>query len=148
MVEDFELEELRRALGIRVEALPSRYTSVGNLVVANDKGALASPILDREALRLLEEVLQVPVHTTRVAGYIQVGAVVVATNTGCVAHPEASDEELKALSEWLGVPATPATVNDGVPFLASGIVANNRGIVVGSATSGPELMILSRAFQA
>ncbi len=46
------------------------------------------------------------------------------------------------------MPAEPVTVNGGVPFLSSGIVANTKSVVVGNLTSGPELIMLSRIFKA
>jgi translation initiation factor 6 len=38
------------------------------------------------------------------------------------------------------------TVNDGSKFVRSGLLANDWGVVVGSRTKGPELMLLSAAF--
>ena len=46
------------------------------------------------------------------------------------------------------VPALELTVNGGIPFLSSGVVANTKYVVVGSLTSGPELIMLSRIFKA
>jgi translation initiation factor 6 len=40
------------------------------------------------------------------------------------------------------------TVNGGMPFLSSGVVSNSKAVVVGNLTSGPELIMLSRIFQA
>ncbi|PIW35341.1 MAG: translation initiation factor 6, partial [Nitrosopumilales archaeon CG15_BIG_FIL_POST_REV_8_21_14_020_33_23] len=36
--------------------------------------------------------------------------------------------------------------NNGIPYVTSGIVVNNHAVVVGSMTSGPEIMMLTRAF--
>jgi translation initiation factor 6 len=73
---------------------------------------------------------------------------VVATNSGAGVHPKVTEEEVKAISEALQVQAEPLTVNGGVPFLSSGIVANSKSVVVGNLTSGPELIMLSRIFKA
>jgi len=40
----------------------------------------------------------------------------------------------------------PATINGGIPFVSSGILANSNAVVVGNLTSGPEIMMLTRAF--
>ncbi|MEM4298605.1 MAG: translation initiation factor 6, partial [Nitrososphaerota archaeon] len=66
---------------------------------------------------------------------------------GGVIHPNASEEEVKRVQEVLKVDVEPATVNGGVPFVASGIVVNSQAAIVGSLTRGPELAILTRAFQ-
>ena len=143
-----EVEMLRQATHLNVERVNSRFTAIGNLIATNDNGALASPLLQGEADKQIQDVLGVPVHTMGIGGFVQTGAMVVATNGGAGVHPKASEDEVRAISEALHVPAEPVTVNDGVPFLTSGIVANTKAVVVGSQTSGPELIMLSRIFKA
>ncbi|MEM0329101.1 MAG: translation initiation factor IF-6, partial [Nitrososphaerota archaeon] len=58
---------------------------------------------------------------------------------------EASEDEEKMLSELFKVNIIPGTVNNGVKFVRSGILANSKGAIVGSLTTGPELMTISRA---
>jgi translation initiation factor 6 len=48
----------------------------------------------------------------------------------------------------LQVQVEPVTVNGGTPFLSSGIIANSKSVIVGQLTSGPELIMISRAFKA
>ena len=81
-----------------------------------------------------------------VASYDLVGSVVAATNSGAIVHPEALDSELEQINSILRVKASLGTVNGGVPFVSSGIVANSKSLVVGSLTSGPELVMLGQAF--
>ena len=147
LANDIEIEEIKTATGLPTMRLPSRYTSVGNVVAANDKGAIASEILDPSTLQQIRDVLDVPVERISIAGYTQVGSMIVLSNTGGVVHPRASDEEVREIGLILGVEVEPGTVNTGVPFVASGLLANSKSLVVGSLTSGPELMILSRAFR-
>ncbi len=54
---DEEIEVLRRSTGLNVERLSSRFTAVGNLVSANDKGALVSPIFKGEVDKQIQDVL-------------------------------------------------------------------------------------------
>jgi translation initiation factor 6 len=96
----------------------------------------------------IQDVLGVPAQTMSVGGLVQSGSMIVATNAGAGVTPRASEEEVKAVSEILQVPAEPITVNGGMPFLSSGIVANSKAVVVGTLTSGPELIMMSRAFNA
>ena len=51
------------------------------------------------------------------------------------------------ISEILKVDVEPATINGGIPYLSSGIIANSNSVVVGSLTTGPEFIMLSRAFK-
>ena len=145
--DDEEVSWLKQNTGLNVEKLDSRFTAVGNLIAVNDNAALVSPLL-RGVEGQVRDILGVPAHTICVGGFVQTGAMVVATNTGAGVHPRATEEEVEQVSEALKVPAEPLTINGGVPFLASGIVANTKAIVVGSLTSGPELIMLSRIFQA
>jgi len=46
----------------------------------------------------------------------------------------------------LGVNIEQSSINGGVPYVSSGILANNHCVVVGSLTSGSEIMNLTRAF--
>ena len=53
---------------------------------------------------------------------------------------------MKTFANVLGVKVEQSSINNGIPYVASGILANNHGIVVGSLTTGPEIMMLTRAF--
>ncbi|HKU48944.1 MAG TPA: translation initiation factor IF-6 [Nitrososphaera sp.] len=143
-----EVQLLRQASGLNVERVESRFTAIGNLVATNDNGAITSPLLDGELDRQVRDVLGVPIHSMTIGSFIQAGSMIVATNGGAGVHPKASEEEVKTISEVLQVPAEPVTVNGGVPFLSSGIIANTKAVVVGSLTSGPELIMMSRIFKA
>jgi translation initiation factor 6 len=144
LTEDEEIREIKKETGLPVERLPTKYTSVGNLIVANDHGALVSEILPNQAVKIIADVLDTPVETMNIASYYQIGSMAVATDSGVVIHPRASEAEVKKIQDFLKVDVEPSTVNNGVPYVASGIIANSRNAVVGSLTNGPELLILSR----
>ena len=145
---DEEIDVLRQASGLNVERLKSKFTAIGNLISSNDNGALVSPLLGGEVNQQVRDILGVPVNSISVGGFIQTGSVIVATNIGAAIHPKATEEEVKIISESLQVQVEPATVNGGIPFLSSGIIANSKSVIVGSLTSGPELIMLSRVFKA
>ncbi len=145
IAEEYEVESLREATGLKVSRLNSRFTAVGNLVAVNDRCAIVSPLL-KDHLEDIRSALDVDILVTSIASYNQVGALVACTNNGAVIHPNASDDDIRKISNALKVDVEPATVNGGVPFVSSGMVANVKAIVVGSATTGPEMVMLSRAF--
>jgi len=147
LTEDEEVRELKKETGLLVERLPTKYTCVGNLIVANDYGAMVSEILSSQAVKIIADVLDVEVEAMSIASYYQVGSMAVATNLGVVVHPRASEAEVKKIHEILKVDVEPSTVNNGVPYVASGIIANSKNAVVGSLTNGPELLILSRVLK-
>lgn len=145
---DEEVEAIWQASQLNVERVNSKFTAVGNLVCANDNGAIVSPLFRGEIDRQVQDVLGVPAHSMTVGGLVQTGSMIVATNAGAGVTPRATEEEVKTISEVLQVPAEALTVNGGMPFLSSGIVANSKNVVVGTLTSGPELIMMSRVFQA
>ncbi len=145
---DDEVESIRQATQLKVERASSRFTAIGNLVAANDNGAVVSSLLRGELDQQIQEVLGVPVHSMTIGGFVQTGSMITTTNVGAGVTPRATEEEVRMISEALQVPADAVTVNGGMPFPSSGIVANSESVVVGTLTSGPELIMMSRVFQA
>jgi len=74
-----------------------------------------------------------------------VGSAAVVTDEGGLVHPDATDEELEKLSDFFGVDVDIGTVNFGVAFIKTGLVANNYGALVGANTTGPEIMRVMKA---
>lgn len=145
-VSDDEIRNLKQT-GLNVDRLKSKFTAIGNLISANDKGALVSNLFKGEADQNIKDILGVPIQTFSIGGYVQVGSMIVATNAGAIVHPIANDSEISRISEILQVEAEPATVNGGSPFLSSGIIANFSSVIVGNLTTGPELIMISRALK-
>lgn len=147
LMEDEEIREIKKGTGLPVERLPTKFTSAGNLIVANDNGAIASEILSSQAVRIIADVLDVEIEVMSIAAYHQVGSMAVASNSGVVVHPRASEAEVERIHGIVKADVEPSTVNNGVPYVASGIIANSKNAVVGSLTNGPELLILSRVLK-
>lgn len=145
-VSDEEIQILKQT-GLNVERLKSKFTAIGNLISANDKGAIVSNLFKGEVNQDIKDTLGVPIQTMSIGGFVQVGSMVVATNAGAIVHPKANDAEISRISEILQVEAEPATVNGGSPFLSSGIIANFSSVIVGNLTTGPELIMISRALK-
>ena len=141
-----EIANLQKSTGLNVKILDAKHNALGNLICANDKGGIVSPLIEKEFVKEIEDILDIEVIQKRVAGYDQVGAVMESNNLGGVIHPEADEEDIKNFSNILGVNIEPATINGGIPFVSSGILANSNAVVVGNLTSGPEIMMLTRAF--
>lgn len=147
MAEQDEIRAIAADTGLSVARLESKYTAVGNLVVANDRHALVSPILEPKAVSQVRDVLTTEVERMSVREYNQVGALIVATNNGAAVYPELNEDEVARIGEFLGVDAYPTPVNSGVPFVASGLVANSKNAIVGNQTTGPELVFITRALK-
>ena len=141
-----EYDFLKNETGLTVGVLDSKFTALGNVICANDKGAIVSPWLSAADVETIKQILDVEVVQKKISGLNVVGSMMVANNTGAVIHPEANEEDMKMFASVLGVHVEHSTINAGVPYVESGILANNKAVVVGSMTTGPEIMMLTRAF--
>ncbi|MGQ9781305.1 MAG: translation initiation factor IF-6 [Nitrososphaeria archaeon] len=146
-IEEEEIRSLREETGLNVERFPSNYTAIGNLVAVNDFGAIASNLLSTSQIKLAQDILGVPVDRMNVAGYATVGSLIFPTNVGAIVHPLTTEKEIRQMESILKTEVVPCTINNGVPFVTSGILGNSKGIVVGNLTNGSELMNLSMIFK-
>jgi len=94
-----EIANLRKHTDLNVKILDTKYNALGNLICVNDKGGIVSPVIEKEYIKEIEDVLDIEVMQKKVAGYYQVGAVMQANNLGCVIHPETDEEDMKKFSE-------------------------------------------------
>lgn len=144
---DDEVTHLKKSTGLNVSILDTKYTALGNLICVNDKGGIMSPMIPNEYVKAVEDSLGIEIIRKRIAKYHQAGAMAIATSRGGIVHPDTEESDIKIMSEVLGVELEAATVNGGIPYVASGILANNKSLVVGTLTNGPELVMLTRAFR-
>ncbi len=144
---DDEITYLKQVTGLNVARLDSKLTAIGNLISANDHGAIVSPLFKGEFDKQIEDILGINVHTMAIADFNQTGSMLVSNNYGAGIHPKASEKEIEIVSSILKVDVEPLTINGGIPYLSSGIICNSKSLVVGSITTGPELIMLSRGFK-
>lgn len=116
---------------------PEKYTALGNLVLANDKACIISPVLDRA---FFQDALDTEVVKATLGGVLTVGSVGAVTNKAGVLHPLLSGEDVAFVEEVLHIPCGTATANKGVGYVRLCVLANSYGTVVGSHTTGPELV--------
>ena len=141
-----EIDHLRKHTDLHIKLLDVKYNALGNLICVNDKGGIVSPTIDKKYVKEIEDVLDIEVLQKKIAGFYQVGAVMSATSNGGIIHPLTDEDDVSTFSNILGVKIEPATINGGIPFVSSGILANDNAIVVGTLTNGPEIMMLTSAF--
>jgi translation initiation factor 6 len=139
-------EELARLSEHReVLVLHGRLNCAGNLILTNDEKAWVHPRLREKVRDDIAQVLDVEVAEGDLAGMGVVGSVGCATNKGVLVHPKAQKEELEALREFFGVHVDIGTLNYGSPMIGACCVANSKGAVTGTASSGIELGRLEEA---
>ena len=138
-------QRLRSAGFSSVARLSSRETAFGNLVLVNDRGGIHDPELSRSVVKTLADVLDVELVPSLIASLPYVGAFAVANNKGIIIHPLVKEDEQTVIEDVLKVPASAGTTNGGVPIVKSGMLANDRAALVGSSSTGPELVIIGQA---
>jgi translation initiation factor 6 len=114
-------------------------------VLANDHGAIVDPRLRQAELKVISETLCVEAVPGEIADLPYVGSLAVATNKGTLAHPMLKDSERKTLEDVLRVPVDVGTINCGVPYVGTGLVANRHAAVAGLLTTGPEMFIIGNS---
>jgi translation initiation factor 6 len=140
-----EFDEIKACFEGNVTILETRKTAYGNLVLANDFGAVVDPRLRDPVVKQISDTLGVEAVRTEIAGLPYVGSLAVATNKGVLAHPLLKDSERKILESVFKVPVDVGTVNCGIPYVGTGLIANSHAAVAGSLTTGPEMFIIGNA---
>jgi len=145
-VTEEEIRTIRSALpDINVVIMETKRTAYGNMVLANDEGAIADPRLKEKDVANVSDAFGVEVVLGEIAGLPYVGSLATATNKGVLAHPLLKEEEQQRLKEVLKVQVDLGTINCGIPYVGTGLIANSHGAVAGFATTGPELFIIGQA---
>jgi translation initiation factor 6 len=144
-IREEELIAIKTVFEGSITIMDSKKTAYGNLVLANDKGAVVDPRFKETEITKISKALGVEAVPTEVAGLPYVGSLAVATNKGVLSHPFLKDEERKILENVFKVPVDVGTVNCGIPYVGTGLLANSHAAVAGSMTTGPEMFIIGNA---
>ena len=142
-IRDYEHERLREFS--KVAVVDSRWTALGNVILANDFGAVVHPDAPKEIMEAVGIELGVKSVQGKIATLPFVGSLGIATNKGAILSAGTIREEQSVIESALRVEAKLGTTNGGVQFVRSGILANSKGAVVGPLTRGAELMQISIA---
>ena len=131
--------------GLNVATIPGKFTAVGNIVAANDKGAIASPFLSQEAINVIENTLKVDVKTSHIVGSDIIGSLIKVTNKGFLMSKNALNSEVNFAGEVFGVEGDIGTVGHGIPLVGACILGNSNGAIVANNSTGPEMARVEEA---
>ncbi|MGB8780132.1 MAG: translation initiation factor IF-6 [Candidatus Bathyarchaeia archaeon] len=145
LMREEELTVIRRCFEGNITVMDTKKTAYGNLVLANDHGAIVDPQFKSPEIQEISETLGVEVARGEIAGLPYVGSLAVATNKGVLAHPLLKDSERKLLEDLLKVPVDVGTVNCGIPYVGTGLICNRHAAIAGLLTTGPEIFIIGNA---
>ena len=144
-VKEEEVEAIQRCFKGNIAVMETKKTAYGNLVLANDHGAIVDPRLKTPEIQKISETLCVEVARGEIADLPYVGSLAVATNKGVLAHPLLKDSERQVLEQVLKVPVDVGTINCGIPYVGTGLIANSHAAIAGLLTTGPEIFIIGNA---
>ncbi len=139
---DEEIQSLKDQIGdtLEITVLETKNTALGNLIVINNKAAIVSPSLEETTVQKIKEKTGLPIIKKSFLGIPTVGSMMVVNDHTGLAHPLIPENELEEAGRELGIEIGPATVNEGVGFVKTGVLLNNNGVIVGEDTTGPEIM--------
>ena len=144
-----EFSTLQKQLKINIARVKTELTALGNNILCNDRAAIINPNFENNQLKIIEDALGVEVVKGNILGPEEpglVGSQALCTNKGVLVHVDADHEILEWLGKVLRVEVDIGTINAGYPYIASGVIANSHGAVVGDDTTGPEIMRLGQVF--
>lgn len=145
LIREEELKAISRGFSGNMAVMETKKTAYGNLVLTNDYGAVVDPRLKTPEIQRISETLCVEVARGEIGGLPYVGSLAVATNKGVLAHPLLKNSEKQLLEDMLKVPVDVGTINCGIPYVGTGLIANRNAAVAGLLTTGPEIFIIGNA---
>jgi translation initiation factor 6 len=119
--------------------LTESMNAAGNVIMANDTFAAVHEDMPTKLSQTIGEFLGVEVIHLTLGGVKTVGMAGVATNKGVIVHPRATERQIAMLEEVTKVPVGTGSINMGGALVGTGLLANEKGYLVGNATSGFEL---------
>ena len=140
-----EIKLIKSFFDGNITVMDTKETAYGNMILANDKGAIVDPRLEKWKIRHVSDTLDVETIPGKIAGLPYVGSLAVATNKGVLTHPLVDEQERSILNNVLKVPVDLGTINCGIPYVGTGMIGNKNAAVVGLLTTGPEMFIIGHA---
>jgi translation initiation factor 6 len=125
---------------VEIGVVESKISALGNTIVTNDEVSLIHPEFTVSQRKTIADLLDVEVIPHMVMNNPLVGSLIFKNSNGFLTHPNLSDDELDWLSSIFKTQGNVTTVNRGTPYPRPGIIANQYGALVGSDTTGPEMM--------
>ena len=140
-----ELDEIKSYFE-EVEILKTKFNALGNLISANSNGAVLHADFKEEEIELIKDVLKVKQVVTLPKENRKLASFLVVNDKGFLASAFFDETALNIFREIFGVEGDVGTVNRGSFAIKLGIVANDKGVVVGALTTGAEIAKIEQIF--
>ncbi|MEK6958456.1 MAG: translation initiation factor IF-6 [archaeon] len=138
-----EVEALEKEIKVKII---NTDNALGNMLELNDTCAIVSKTLPQKVALDIEST-GLKVTQMNIGKTDAVGSSIVITNRGFLITPNATREEYDAVEKALGIRGGSATANMGDALVRNSIIANKKGALVGSETSGFELNRIEEALE-
>ena len=142
---DRELKVLDK-LGINYAVIDTDHTALGNNIIVNENVALINPDFEDNARKQIEEALDVKVKETEISEISAFGALIAYNNKGALVTNECKDFEKKFIEKSLNIECILSSINQGSPYIRSGIIVNDSGFIVGTFSTPIEINEADMAF--
>lgn len=136
-VYDEEVDILSKYM--KVVIFKEKLNALGNNILINDRAALVHPQIRKTTMKKIEDFFDVEVERGTIANLKTVGSAAVVTNNGMLCHPKISDDERDFLESFFKCEIHIGTANFGSPMIGACVVANTKGAVTGTTSTGIEL---------
>ena len=144
IVLDREINKLKQ-LGIKHKIIDSELTALGNNIFVGKKTMLLNPDYDKETRKILEKETGLKTELLKINDLKTPGSLMKGNDYGVVMS-SLLEQKSRLLRRKLGFENfETTTVNFGNPFISSGIIVNNKGLLLGKTTTGYEAMQIQRA---
>ncbi len=141
------LKKIASDIGIEHLEINTKYTAIGNIIAINGKRILISDNLDKSIYNELRD-LGFNVNTIEIPYVDVVGQLIVTWDNLAIISPLIDENTEQDIVKYLKIKKyVKTTVNFANPFVRSGILMNEKAILVGRTTTGPELANLSELIE-
>jgi translation initiation factor 6 len=125
---------------INYALINTKHTALGNNIICNDFGCIASKKFGKTGIAEIEKALGVKVVQSTINKLGIVGSAAVLNKRGCLVHEDIRKDEKDIIEDTLDIICGTGTINMGSPFVKAGIIANNNGFIVSRSSGNPEIM--------
>ncbi len=134
-----EIEKLKE-IGFKVKKIDSNYNALRNNVIVFDSGILVRNDLEEKAVKQIKDFFKKKVLRKKIKGFDAIGQMFVRNDNGIMASPHLEGNDIEAIEKFLETEIKIGTINFGGGYINSGVLVNNKGLVVGPKSSGYEIM--------
>ncbi len=140
MTDSREILNLRNTFpDVQVDTIHTSLNALRNNILTNDKMAFVNHEYNPIEIKRIADVLGVEIIKRQIGNFDTVGANNILTNKGIVLNNTATDEDLEFIKTKINS-VSQSTANTGSLSIGLCAISNSKGLVVGSQTTGFELV--------